>query len=84
MPLWNLLQMMQLCMMASPSRPLYAANCIPPSATCVAGSFAVETPGGLGCLSCFDTNVAVGPMCNPGGTTGCNSTQCYCSPQFTG
>ena len=62
----------------------HAANCIPPSTSCVAGSYAVETPGGMGCLNCFDTNVAVGPMCNPGGTTGCNATQCFCSPQFTG
>lgn len=72
-----------------PSRPplpcrLPAAACIRPSATCVSGSYTVQTPGGPGCLSCFDTNVAVGPKCYYKGTVSCTQTTCTCNGQYKG
>ena len=70
------------------SRPvapcLPAAACIPPSTSCVAGTYQVSTPGGLGCLSCFDLNVAVGPKCGPKGTISCTASTCTCNFQYTG
>lgn len=61
-----------------------AAACIRPSSTCVSGSYTVQTPGGPGCLSCFDTNVAVGPKCFYKGTTSCTQTTCVCNGQYKG
>ncbi|PSC74266.1 hypothetical protein C2E20_2665 [Micractinium conductrix] len=60
------------------------AECIAPSDTCVPGSYQVQTPGGPGCMSCFDTNVMVGPRCHPGGTDTCTQTTCTCKPIYTG
>ncbi|KAL4438542.1 hypothetical protein ABPG77_000190 [Micractinium sp. CCAP 211/92] len=60
------------------------AACIRPSATCVSGSYTVQTPGGPGCLSCFDTNVAVGPKCYYKGTVSCTQTTCTCNGQYKG
>lgn len=61
-----------------------AAQCIPPSPTCVTGSYAVDTPDGQGCLSCFDLNVAVGPKCYVEGTASCTKDKCNCLGDYSG
>ncbi|KAL4424164.1 hypothetical protein ABPG75_001465 [Micractinium tetrahymenae] len=60
------------------------AKCVRPSASCVSGSYTVQTPGGQGCLSCFDTNMAVGPKCYYKGTLSCTASTCNCNGQYKG
>ena len=70
------------CLPATPPRP--AANCVPPSTTCVTGAYPVQTPEGQGCLSCFDLNTAVGPKCYVGGTASCTKDKCNCLGDYSG